>query len=52
MAKLQHRNLQRLLGFCSERGERMLIHEFFSSDGLDTLLFGLFHPLIFDIHFN
>ncbi|KAH0676472.1 hypothetical protein KY285_024273 [Solanum tuberosum] len=41
IAKLQHRNLTKLLGYCINGAEKFLVYEFMADNSLDKVIFGM-----------
>ncbi|XP_050134940.1 G-type lectin S-receptor-like serine/threonine-protein kinase At4g03230 isoform X1 [Malus sylvestris] len=54
IAKLQHRNLVQLLGYCVEGEEKMLVYEYMANKSLDSFIFDrkLCVSLNWDMRFN
>ncbi|KAL1538816.1 non-specific serine/threonine protein kinase [Salvia divinorum] len=48
LARLQHRNLVKLLGFCQEGNERLVIYEFVENSSLDRFIFDPIKPPFLD----
>ncbi|GAU27779.1 hypothetical protein TSUD_215900 [Trifolium subterraneum] len=49
ICQLRHRNLVKLLGWCHEKGELLLVYEFMPNGSLDSHLFGKRAPLSWSV---
>ncbi|KAK9166208.1 hypothetical protein Scep_001399 [Stephania cephalantha] len=52
ISQLRHRNLVRLIGWCHEKGEFILVYEFMPNGSLDSHLFGKKPPLNWEARYK
>jgi len=52
IAKLQHRNLVKLLGCCIQGQEKMLVYEYMANGSLDSFIFGMENKQSIDLVAN
>lgn len=43
LARVQHRNVVNLLGYCVHGAEKLLVYEYVTNESLDKLLFSKLH---------
>jgi serine/threonine protein kinase len=41
LPELQHKNVAKLVGFCTERRERTTVYEFMQNGSLENIIFGM-----------
>ncbi|GAB2284396.1 hypothetical protein Dimus_018850 [Dionaea muscipula] len=52
MTRVQHKNLVKLVGFCFEGRERILVYEFVPNASLDKFLFGMLRLFLFIMNWH
>lgn len=46
LARVQHRNVVNLFGYCVHGEEKLLVYEYVANESLDKLLFSKYLPLL------